>query len=75
MGTLASQMRGLALEANEDKSKANVTRSRGRNPVVLILDDLIQSLPWESLPGLHEQRYESLCMRLRPAGKPKHSPV
>ena len=36
---------------------------RRRCPVVLILDDSLQSLPWESLPALRSQRCAS-CLQL-----------
>ena len=54
MGNLASKMRNLALEGEEETFEAEPGCDRG--PVILILDDALQSLPWESLPGLQKQR-------------------
>ena len=56
MGSLASQMRGLALDANDEAPKADTVKTVRRGPVILILDDTLQALPWESLPGLQNQR-------------------
>lgn len=56
IGHLASQMRGLALEASEHSDNAASSTSPDRGPVILILDDPLQSLPWESLPDLRNGR-------------------
>lgn len=54
MGNLASQMRSLALEGDDESSGMEQTPER--RPVILILDDTLQGLPWEGLPGLQRQR-------------------
>lgn len=69
MGSLASQMRGLALEASDGDSTSVAKRTRRRGPVVLILDDVLQPLPWESLPGLHNQRWKTLIKPIYSAQK------
>jgi len=56
MGGLANQMRGLALEEREGKSAPEPVREVERGPVLLVLDSMLQCLPWESLPGLKSQR-------------------
>ena len=56
-------MRGLALEEAEARSQSRAgpaappdDLATGRQPVVLVLDSALQSLPWESLPALKAQR-------------------
>ena len=58
-------MRGLALEEAEVRSQSRAgpnpkpspdDLATGRQPVVLVLDSALQSLPWESLPRLKAQR-------------------
>lgn len=54
MGGLASKMRSLALEGEDDAPETELSHARG--PVILILDDSLQCLPWEGLTGYQKQR-------------------
>lgn len=54
LGELASRMRGMALDESEERQEPVGTVER--SPVLLVLDSVLQGLPWESLPGLRGQR-------------------
>ena len=62
MGELASRMRGLALERavgvpqGDGEEEEEGRKAMERLAVVLVLDAQLQALPWESLPGLRDQR-------------------
>ena len=63
MGNLASQMRALALEGNDQSDPGTRSRAAERGPLLLILDDCLQSLPWESLAGLELQRQAQITLK------------
>jgi hypothetical protein len=57
---LGARMRGLALGSGGARAAAGSPEGGcgqpGRGPVLLVLDAVAQSLPWESLPRLQQQR-------------------
>ena len=70
VGSLGTRMRALSLSAAQQQrqrqapavaalEQAAAAPTHRRCPVVLILDDSLQSLPWESLPALRSQRWGS----------------
>ena len=67
VGSLGTRMRALSLSAAQQQRQQRMPAlsapeqeaappMQRRCPVVLILDDSLQSLPWESLPALRSQR-------------------
>ena len=72
--TVGTHMRALSLSAAEQQRPQQMPATAApqqevappmqrRGPVVLILDDSLHSLPWESLPALRSQRCGS-CLQL-----------
>ena len=65
VGSLGTRLRGMTLRADPEQQPPSSSRSKGetpdeapmqRAPVLLILDERLQCLPWESLPALRSQR-------------------
>ncbi|BDA44094.1 probable separin at C-terminar half [Coccomyxa sp. Obi] len=58
VGELGAHMRALALEGDCLGGPSHQSASGGQatGPVLLVLDGELQSLPWESLPALQQQR-------------------
>ncbi len=60
VGDLGPRMRALALGSGglvgPGKESAGGSKGAERGPVLLILDEELQSLPWESLPALQRHR-------------------
>ena len=66
VGSLGTRMRALSFGAAQQQRQQQLPATAApereaapsvqRCPVVLILDDSLQSLPWESLPALCSQR-------------------
>ena len=46
-----------ALQPQASEGLMGIEEAFHRQPVLLILDDELQQLPWESLPGLRGQQY------------------
>ncbi len=66
MGSLGTRLRAMSLGADSKQQVPGKSAGKGetpayaplqRGPVLLILDERLQSLPWESLPALRSQRY------------------
>ena len=75
VGSLGTRMRALSLSAAQQQRQRRTPATgapeqeaappvQRRCPVVLILDDSLQSLPWESLPALRSQRCGSALQLL-----------
>lgn len=65
---LGARMRGLALGSGSALAATTGSPEHsggqpGRGPVLLVLDAAAQSLPWESLPRLQQQRQVPPCFR------------
>ena len=65
MGSLGTRLRAMSLGTDLGQQAHSGSHGRGetpakppiqRGPVLLILDDRLQCLPWESLPALRSQR-------------------
>ena len=72
VGSLGTRLRAMSLGAESgqqapDKSDGKLEKAADapmqRGPVLVILDERLQSLPWESLPALRSQRCEESLKR------------
>lgn len=73
MGSLGTRLRAMSLGADPEQAAPGSTKGKKlpaegslqRGPVLLILDEHLQCLPWESLPALRSQRSVSNGITLR----------
>ena len=57
-------MQETDLEGQQEQQDQEAAQAVPRGHVLLVLDSALQSLPWESLPGLRQQRCVSLLALL-----------